>query len=488
MGCADTGQEDASGAEPGVEDKEGTATAEPSLATGKSDAADVVSLQGVLGLGDEQARKATISHDLEYHGFELEVRPGAQVTIEVTQRGTTRRIDPTLYVFGPKKEVNGYGDWAVAFDDDSGWGLYPRLRDMVFEEGGSYLIVVGTYNGRGRGNYRLRAVCTGDACAPEVKPADPLDGACVFGDTYGDLRHKPTGAVERISARTLTITSELTALEREQIVRAVQRTVDNNVSTVEEAFDGVDAGVVNQTELWDASARRAFVVYEVGAGDNSFGAFFEAGTTTAVADIVDGELVDCTATWGMERRPCTDNASCAQGLSCQGANTEVGEGRCIDVNADRTLDVGSSCSATSPCATGMVCGGASFGGEGLCQPAWMQGRFAASDVEIPDNGSAEMLFPVTGLSSVSMDVRLDLFVSHRRPEDLRITLINPTGTESVVHDHEATRNISFQDRALIGFPGDEDANGIWRLKVVDTRNGETGIIHRGALTLISRWD
>lgn len=136
---------------------------------GKADAADAVVIKGPLGLGGEASARFTA--DLEFHGYEIAVRPGARVAIEVARRGTSSKLDTTLYVFGPRTAEGGYGTTAKAFDDDAGWGRQSRLSELELAEGGAYLVVLGTHDGRGRGDYRLVASCLDAACAPLPAPA-----------------------------------------------------------------------------------------------------------------------------------------------------------------------------------------------------------------------------------------------------------------------------------------------------------------------------
>ena len=73
--------------------------------------------------------------------------------------------------------------------------------------------------------------------------------------------------------------------------------------------------------------------------------------------------------------------------------------------------------------------------------------------------------------------------------DLRVSLINPASTEVPVFSGERDgAELYLRGVALRGFPGDESANGVWTLKVVDTRSGQVGTIERFGLTLTSRWD
>ena len=562
---------------------EATSTAErgtlvdPPLGDGKADIADRVDLRGELGFGEAGAAAATFSEDLEFHGYTLTTRPGAVLTLDVTQKGTSRNLDTTLFVYGPKQAGGGYGTKAIAFDDDAGWGLHSRLSSLSLADGGTYLVVPGTHDGRGRGNYRLLATCeSGDcgpvvpagACHPDIAAAieacvqdwmaapdfdptatraidlieqcadaevvapahdqlcarpdappdvcaldseafataylpvcrkeltnDLLDHSCVFGDRYRDLFGRAAEAIVLVKGTVLTAASPLTDLERAQIVAAVVgSTAYTDVTTADEAFAAVDSNEVNQHELWDASNRSAYTVYEVGAGDNSFGMVFAQGTTTPALTINDGDYVGCQTMWGQERRRCAADADCTEGLRCTGMPADGSLGRCIDTSKDNGLAMGSECTEASGCpaGSGLVCGGAALGGSGICQPGWMRGLYVSEPaLAIPDNNASgtEAQLLVYGLASVDMDVRLDLLVSHPRISDLRVRLVNPAGTEVMVFDGSSNGpELAVYGKAIAGFPGDETVNGAWRLKVVDTVSGQTGVVSTFGLTITSRWD
>jgi hypothetical protein len=323
-----------------------------------------------------------------------------------------------------------------------------------------------------------------------------LDRSCVFGERYRDLFDK-SEAIVVLGRRTLTAADELTPLMAQQIVSAVQATA-HTPTTVQEAFDVVDGNEVNYAEIWDASGRRAFTVYEVGAGDNSFGKIFAHGTTDEAATITDGDLYGCATTWGAERRRCESDAECTGGARCVGRSESSPLGRCVAASLDEHPAEGTSCVLDAPdfgCpgGSGLACAGAAISGEGLCLPAWMRGRFASTPrTEVPDGsaGGVEAQLLVYGLATVDMDVRIDLHVAHPRPSDLRVTLTNPAGTEALVFDGatSAASEVYLRGQAVTGFSGDENVNGVWRLHVVDRVTGQTGSIEDFGLEVGSRWD
>ncbi len=554
----------------------------PDFAQGKADAGDKVTRSGPLGLEAAGAKSGAFTEDLELHGYELTLRPGANVHLEVTQKGTTRGLDTTLHVYGPKNTTGAFGSVARAFDDDAGYAKLSLIKWMTAPEGGTLLVVVGTRNGRGRGSYRLETRCMNGACEPEpesapesachpafiaaigscvadwqndadydssvtstwdltwqcadVEPMAPvrddlcdaashsfcaldmerfaldyltscrtealhalLDQTCVFGDRYGDLFGRAEAMVV-LGHRTFTANSTLTALQQSQVIQAVRATAHDDVATIEDAFDAVDEGLVHLSELWDASNRKAFTVFEVGAGDNSFGAVFAQGTSNVVATINDGDFYDCMVTWGDERRRCEVDTDCLGATKCLGRSEASRLGRCIDPTLDNHPAEADACRVDAvdfgcPAGSGLVCAGASISGQGICLPAWMRSRFASEPAAlIPDNKSAGVSAQLLafGLATVDMDVKIDLHIAHPRPADVRVMLTNPAGNEVLVFDGATGSaphgEIYLKGQALRGFSDDESVNGTWSLKVVDSRSGQVGTLHSFGLEITSRWD
>jgi hypothetical protein len=148
-----------------TEDHDGAVT--PDLGTSKGDAIDQVDDRGALDF--EDARTGSFAQDLQFDGYRLAVGDGASVRIEITQLGTAKKLDTTLFVFGPSV-AGAFGTTAIAFDDDAGWGKHSRIPELELEAG-EYLVVVGTHDARGRGAYRLLATCESDGCEPIAVPA-----------------------------------------------------------------------------------------------------------------------------------------------------------------------------------------------------------------------------------------------------------------------------------------------------------------------------
>lgn len=545
---------------------------EPDLAGGKADVADRVDDGGTLSFDAPVA--GAFVEDLQFIGHRLHVRAGADVRLDVTHLGTAAKLDTTMFVYGPITDAGGFGTEAIAFDDDDGWGKHSRI-DEVFAEGGEYLVVLGTADGRGRGHYRLLATCNSGACEPEPEP-DPEESAChpwvasnvlacfrgqyadaeldpetatptadevlavctdgealgpiydntcaapsppeycaddfatfaqtmgpacaielapyavecTFGSTYAELFTADNLAIGR--RRELTVDSTLSPLEAQQVIAAVLSASFTEIATVEEAFEAADQGEINQIEVYDRSSAQAYLVYELGAGDTSVGAYFEVDGAEAVAVNGDGDLERCRAAGGPLDGACGGDGDCPTSSECVGVSPDTGLGRCVDL---ATPDGGESCTIDTGCALaeGMMCAGLSRSDTGMCLPAWMRRSFSGPPTafEIPDGDAAGIDHPidVSGLATVDMDVEIDLVIRHPDPSQLRITLTNPDGNEVSVFDGTGGEPFYTRIRGpLLGLSGDESVNGTWTLHMVDTTAGDAGEVEEVALMIGSRWD
>jgi hypothetical protein len=291
----------------------------------------------------------------------------------------------------------------------------------------------------------------------------------------------------------LTAGTPLTSLEGDQVVRAVAAaTAFDDVVGTAEVFAAVDRHEVTQLELWDASGRRPYTAYEVGAGDSSFGMLFRYGTTAPVALVRDGDIVECLVTWGPERRRCLEDTDCAPGLRCVGRPAELPLGRCVALDAPEHPARGQACQDGTPCprGAGLVCAGARGAAAGACEPAWMRGRYEVRPAQpVPDaslEGAAAPLL-VWGLAEEATDVTLDLHVAHPRAGDLVVTLTTPGGRELLVVDGDAPGpELALRDAPVAPLPAGEPANGIWWLRVTDLRGGAEGTLERFGLGVTSR--
>lgn len=449
----------------------------PNLVDGKADASSVA-IKGVLEFGPETAIGNRIPEPLKFDAYEIEMAEGGIATLEVSQKGTSRGFDSLLFLYGPKDAQGGFGE-LVARDDDSGWGPLSRIKNFKVPQTGTYMLVVGTYEGSGF--YRVLATCESGDCVPA-----PTNGECVFGSSYGDLvRGTPSTSI--VQKREVTGPGELTQAQSSQLVDSLVNAGFDDVDSVEKAFQTVDAGRVNVLQVWDASSRRAFEVFEYGLGDTSVGAIYAAGTLNKVAVISDLDIYDCKAFAGIERMDCRTDNDCLGGLKCVGVVSEVGT--CVDTSLRPEGDqLECNSSLDCPWTNGLVCAGENFGA-GICGPAWMRRNFSQVSEHTISGETTTIELLSYGLASVHTDVSLDLFIIHPDYSQLRVTLINPTGTESVIHDQDSSaREIYLKGEAIMGFPSDEDANGTWRLRIENFNPQLTGEVVDFGLEVTSRWD
>ncbi len=128
--------------------------------------------------------------------------------------------------------------------------------------------------------------CQGAAC-------DEQEPVCLFGDVFHDLYEN--GDFEREPDQWIRSEGQLgSELERQQLIAAVQQSSHSDVNTVAQALARVDEQEVRRVWFTHVPSGRAFVAYEYGAGDNSYGAYFVRGELPVVAQIHDGDLYECT--------------------------------------------------------------------------------------------------------------------------------------------------------------------------------------------------
>jgi hypothetical protein len=324
-----------------------------------------------------------------------------------------------------------------------------------------------------------------DALLPWVE-----ETACVFGVWFGPIREGAAWGLVETDRTVIDDAAGLSELEAARVVAALHASAHDDVTTAAEAILRTDDDELLRIALWDATNGRAYESFTFHSGDNLFGVIFAHGTTEPVARINDGDVMDCTARPGPMLLPCARTTDCASGLACVGAEPDTANGRCVALKTDGE---GASCSADAPCpdASGLVCAGASLGGEGLCAASWTRASFHdVSYEQIPESTKTplERTIQASGLLTVTTDVWIRVDVAHPKPSQLRVVLVNPAGTEAVVWEGEKETPDLALDQAVAGFPGDESANGPWTLRVTDKKKGDEGSLADWTLTLGSRWD
>lgn len=233
---------------------------------------------------------AAIEGTTRFHAWTFALSGDAKVDMTTSYAVLgQRRTDTVLYLYKQKPD----GKWGsyIARNDDYGSTTYSQLkRDLG---AGTYRVLVKGHLAATTGKFKVTVNCAGAGCA-QVEPPS----TCVFGATYHDI-FENNAHLTVINQNTITPSTlaTLTADDRQRLMLAVQQSSHTDVTTPEEAILRVDQDEVNVTWMYEAAARRQFIAFEYGAGDNSYGAVFDrwgAGPTLGmVTNIHDGDLENC---------------------------------------------------------------------------------------------------------------------------------------------------------------------------------------------------
>lgn len=235
---------------------------------------------GAIGFGDRP--EATLTATERHHTWTFALTGPASIHAFTGTSVTSRMtVDTVLYLYRQRAD----GSWGryLARNDDADGTLYSSLRRDL--DAGTYRVLVKGYSAAERGPFAVQVDCAGAGCA--------APSTCLFGDTFGELLAGTGGVIT--GDRALVATDWLSPLDAERIVLAVQQSAHTDVTTVAEAFAAVDGQTIRRVDLYDEPGARAFVAFEYGAGDNSYGAVFGYGSTALVASIHDGDLIPCSA-------------------------------------------------------------------------------------------------------------------------------------------------------------------------------------------------
>lgn len=227
-----------------------------------------------------------LTDDERFHAWTFELSTTAQVELTTSYSLLgQRRTDTVLYLYRYREATSSWGPY-IARNDDYSTTTYSQLRREL--GAGRYRVLVKGHLAATRGKFKVTVGCDGEGCAP----VDP--DACLFGSTYGEIAGNPsleTLAKTKIYPATL---DQLAPEDQHLLMLAVQQSSHTDVTTPAEALDRVDQDEVNVIYLRDPAAMRAFLAFEYGAGDNSYGAIFNRGDRTMVTNIHDGDLENCT--------------------------------------------------------------------------------------------------------------------------------------------------------------------------------------------------
>ncbi|MBW2702670.1 MAG: endonuclease [Deltaproteobacteria bacterium] len=171
------------------------------LEPGKDDGiGDFVNMRGRISFGAEVFGEFVEDDQLE--GWFFTASAGSVITADNSNLGTSRNLDSTLFLYGPKRDDGFYGSVVLVFDDDSGWGTHARIKDFTIPADGEYLIVMGTFLNIDRGRYRLALLCNSGSCLvpcdENCPSSDPCSGQiCSVSDGCIDAEPDPQCNAEK---------------------------------------------------------------------------------------------------------------------------------------------------------------------------------------------------------------------------------------------------------------------------------------------------
>ncbi len=213
-----------------------------------------------------------------YHAWEFDLVGPADISFDTSRAPNGAEVDTVMYLY--KQQANGNWGSYVARNDDAGDSLFSSLDRNA--GAGRYRVLVKGYKTSTYGAFQLSYTCSGAGCY----------AVCGLGGSFYELRNDPRFTVS--PATVLTAASTLTALQQAQVVRAMQASTHTDVTTAAAAFAAADQGEINEYPIKEVATGRLYIAMEYGAGDNSYGAIFEAGTSTVATEIHDGDFYECT--------------------------------------------------------------------------------------------------------------------------------------------------------------------------------------------------
>ncbi|MBA3818652.1 MAG: hypothetical protein H0X17_07145 [Deltaproteobacteria bacterium] len=244
------------------------------------------------GLAFAAPEFAELTQAERYHAWTFELL--GQATVDLTTSYALlgqRRTDTVLYLY--KESATGWGPY-IARNDDYGSTTYSQLVRSL--DAGRYRVLVKGHQATTTGKFKVTVGCEGPGC--------PDPDACLFGGTYNDISTSPALEVlGRLKIYPATL-GQLTAADQQRLMLAVMESSHTDVTTPAEALTRVDQEEMNVVYMVEPAAQRAFVAFEYGAGDNSYGAIFDrelpATAAGMVTSIHDGDLYECT----VQRETC----------------------------------------------------------------------------------------------------------------------------------------------------------------------------------------
>jgi hypothetical protein len=456
---------------------------------GKFDGAGWVE-HGALAFGVDGEGK--LGRSTAFHRWTFELGATSDLDLRTAGNGDGA-VDTVIYLY---RELDGELE-LVDFDDDGGYGALSRLVGTF--DAGRYELVVAGYRRSTKGRFALRTTCTGAGCEG---PVPEPDAACLLGASLAAFQADP--AFSGIAFSLMFPADVLTTERRAQIEEAGRRVTGQSLSAAD-VFARADRQEIryHASERVVSGARYSTIVFDIDG--LAQGAIFRGDTIEVVARVQDGVVTDCTllrAPGGNQLgEDCSADVACGEGLRCTGIPDGGVNGKCG--LADALVGEGETCSAMVSCPSDeLVCGGLGDDPDaGLCLPVWMRGRFGETEdvFAVPAGGELSRGVVAYGLATVAMEIELYAEIVHPRITQLRVSVVNPSGTRALVWDgaQVAAENpdvdldedgfVEIFDR-VTGIPGDESANGTWMIEVENADAASAGELTSWSLGITSRWD
>lgn len=226
------------------------------------------------------ATPLTLEAGATSHRFLLSLSARATITLRTQADQTDAQVDTVLSLYRSAPKLKQ----PIASNDDQHPSRFSALTRTL--PAGNYVVDVSGFKRTTRGSFELLASCEGQGCPVQAS-------GCLLGSSFYELRTRQTPGISVGTETWVRDASVLDALGREQLVLAVQQASYENVVSAEDALTRVDQEEARWLELTHTASGRVYTAVEYGAGDNSYGAIFERGTTRIATSIHDGDLLDC---------------------------------------------------------------------------------------------------------------------------------------------------------------------------------------------------
>ncbi|CAN5421645.1 hypothetical protein BH11MYX1_BH11MYX1_00220 [soil metagenome] len=232
-------------------------------------------------------QQATLAGSANYHTWTFSLSGAASIHAFTSRIAHDKTLDTVLYLY----KKNSLGTWGsyIARDDDGGSGALSSLTKSL--GAGDYRVLVKGHNSAVKGPFGVEVDCTGAGGA-----AAPV--GCVFGASQDDLNHNVNpNLLQNKSTFTYQqyLDAKFDAVQDARVIAALHESTHTEVTTVAEAFAAADQNAIDIVHIYDLLGAREFIAIEYGAGDNPYGAIFDALTATLVAGLHDSDITSCTA-------------------------------------------------------------------------------------------------------------------------------------------------------------------------------------------------